>query len=36
MENIEDLDEFEFIRTIAIARIMMPKVRLDCRQGVKI
>lgn len=31
MENIEDLDEFEFIRTIAIARIMMPKsaVRLS-------
>lgn len=24
MENIENLDEFEFIRTIAIARIMMP------------
>jgi biotin synthase len=31
MENIENLDEFEFIRTIAIARIMMPKsaVRLS-------
>jgi biotin synthase len=31
MENFEDLDYFEFIRTIAIARIMMPKsyVRLS-------
>jgi biotin synthase len=31
MENVEDLDSFEFIRTIAIARIMMPKsyVRLS-------
>ena len=31
MENVEDLDYFEFIRTIAIARIMMPKsyVRLS-------
>lgn len=24
MENIDDLDQFEFIRTIAVARIMMP------------
>ena len=31
LENVEDLDQFEFIRTIAIARIMMPKsvVRLS-------
>ncbi|MEO9946374.1 biotin synthase BioB [Paraglaciecola sp.] len=31
MENVEDLDYFEFIRTIAVARIMMPKsyVRLS-------
>lgn len=31
MENVEDLDYFEFIRTIAIARLMMPKsyVRLS-------
>jgi biotin synthase len=31
MENVEDLESFEFIRTIAIARIMMPKsyVRLS-------
>ena len=31
MENVDDLDYFEFIRTIAIARIMMPKsyVRLS-------
>lgn len=31
LENVESLDEFEFIRTIAIARIMMPKsvVRLS-------
>lgn len=31
MENVEDLDYFEFVRTIAIARIMMPKsyVRLS-------
>ena len=25
MENEQDLDPFEFIRTIAVARIMMPK-----------
>ncbi|WP_240920012.1 biotin synthase BioB [Paraglaciecola sp. 20A4] len=31
MENVEDLDYFEFIRTIAVARIIMPKsfVRLS-------
>ncbi len=31
MEKIEELDQFEFIRTIAVARIMMPKsvVRLS-------
>lgn len=31
LESVEDLDQFEFIRTIAIARIMMPKsvVRLS-------
>jgi biotin synthase len=31
MENVEDLDAFAFIRTIAVARIMMPKsfVRLS-------
>lgn len=31
LENVADLDEFEFVRTIAIARIMMPKsvVRLS-------
>lgn len=31
LEQVEELDEFEFIRTIAVARIMMPKsyVRLS-------
>jgi biotin synthase len=31
LDKVEDLDEFEFIRTIAVARIMMPKsyVRLS-------
>lgn len=36
LENVDDLDPFEFIRTIAIARIMMPKsyVRLSAgREG---
>jgi len=36
MANVEDLDEFEFIRTIAVARIVMPMshVRLSAgRQG---
>ncbi|OFW85578.1 MAG: biotin synthase BioB [Alphaproteobacteria bacterium RIFCSPHIGHO2_01_FULL_40_8] len=31
LEKVEDLDQFEFVRTIAVARIMMPKsvVRLS-------
>jgi biotin synthase len=31
LENVEDLDQFDFIRTIAVARIMMPRsvVRLS-------
>ncbi len=31
LENVEDLDQFEFLRTIAVARIIMPKsvVRLS-------
>jgi biotin synthase len=36
LDNVEDLEHFEFIRTIAIARIMMPKshVRLSAgREG---
>ena len=35
MENVEDLDPFEFIRVLAVARIMMPAshVRLVCRSG---
>ncbi|MDP5056004.1 MAG: biotin synthase BioB [Marinomonas hwangdonensis] len=36
LENVDDLDTFEFIRTIAVARILMPKshVRLSAgRQG---
>lgn len=36
LENVEDLDEFEFIRTIAVARILMPTshVRLSAgREG---
>lgn len=36
MANVDDLDEFEFIRTIAVSRIVMPKshVRLSAgRQG---
>lgn len=36
LDNVEDLDNFEFIRTIAVARIMMPKshVRLSAgREG---
>lgn len=36
LENVEDLDTFEFIRTIAVARILMPQshVRLSAgRQG---
>ena len=33
MENVEDLDYFEFIRTIAIARIMMPKAYVRLSAG---
>jgi biotin synthase len=35
LAEVEDLDQFEFIRTIAIARIMMPKstVRLSAGRG---
>jgi biotin synthase len=36
LENVDDLDEFDFIRSIAVARIVMPKshVRLSAgRQG---
>ena len=31
LDKVEDLDEFDFVRTIAVARIMMPKsaVRLS-------
>jgi len=31
LENVEDLDQFDFVRTIAVARIMMPSsaVRLS-------
>ncbi len=33
LENIENLDPFEFIRTIAIARIMMPKSKVRLSAG---
>jgi biotin synthase len=33
MENVEDLDYFEFIRTIAIARIMMPRAYVRLSAG---
>jgi biotin synthase len=33
MENVEDLDYFEFIRTIAIARIIMPKAYVRLSAG---
>ena len=35
LENAEDIDPFEFIRTIAVARILMPKteVRLSAGRG---
>ncbi len=33
LENIEDLDQFEFIRTIAVARIMMPKAAVRLSAG---
>ncbi len=33
LENQEDLDDFEFIRTIAVARIMMPKSHVRLSAG---
>ncbi|QJR79801.1 biotin synthase BioB [Alteromonas pelagimontana] len=33
LENVEDLDAFEFIRTIAVARIMMPKSHVRLSAG---
>lgn len=33
MENVEDLDPFEFIRTIAVARIMMPASHVRLSAG---
>jgi biotin synthase len=33
LENIEPIDQFEFIRTIAVARIMMPKSRVRLSAG---
>jgi len=33
MENQEDLDDFEFIRTVAVARIMMPKSHVRLSAG---
>jgi len=33
LENIEPIDQFEFIRTIAVARIMMPKARVRLSAG---
>ena len=33
MENEEDLDDFEFLRTIAVARIMMPKSHVRLSAG---
>ena len=33
MESAEDLDDFEFIRTIAVARIMMPKSHVRLSAG---
>ncbi|MCB5161953.1 biotin synthase BioB [Marinomonas sp. E8] len=33
MENVEDLDTFEFIRTIAVARILMPKSHVRLSAG---
>lgn len=33
LEEVEDLDEFEFIRTIAVARIMMPKSHVRLSAG---
>jgi biotin synthase len=33
LENVENLDEFEFIRTIAVARIMMPQAAVRLSAG---
>jgi len=33
LENTQELDQFEFIRTIAIARIMMPKSKVRLSAG---
>ncbi|GGD52991.1 biotin synthase BioB [Lacimicrobium alkaliphilum] len=33
LDQVEDLDEFEFIRTIAVARIMMPKSHVRLSAG---
>lgn len=33
LENVEDLDAFEFIRTIAVARIMLPKSHVRLSAG---
>jgi biotin synthase len=33
MENVEDLDPFDFIRTIAVARIMMPASHVRLSAG---
>ncbi|MFO6422409.1 biotin synthase BioB [Motilimonas sp. KMU-193] len=33
LENVDDLDEFEFIRTIAVARIMMPQSHVRLSAG---
>lgn len=33
MENVDDLEPFEFIRTIAVARIMMPKAHVRLSAG---
>ena len=33
LENVEELDPFEFIRTIAVARIMMPKSKVRLSAG---
>ena len=33
LENVEDLDPFEFVRTIAVARILMPKSHVRLSAG---
>ena len=33
LENVEDLDPFDFIRTIAVARIMMPQAKVRLSAG---